>query len=62
MNWAIMIKALRNKMLLTQTEFAKLLDVSYVSVNRWENVEHEPTMKIKRELMKMLKKYNMVEE
>lgn len=62
MNWAIMIKELRDKMLLTQTEFAKLLDVSFASVNRWENGKHEPTMKVKRELMKMFKKYKMVEE
>lgn len=62
MNWAESIKELRNKMLLTQEELAKKLDVSFASVNRWENGEHEPTMKVKRELMKLMKKYKVVEE
>ena len=62
MDWAKMIKLLREKMLLTQSEFASKLDVSFASVNRWENGEHEPTMKVKRELMKMMKKYKVVEE
>lgn len=62
MNWAESIKKLRSKMLLTQEELAKKLDVSFASVNRWENGEHEPTMKVKRELMKLMKKYKVVEE
>lgn len=61
MDWSVSIKLLREKMLLTQEEFAKKLDVSFVSVNRWENGEHEPTMKLKRELMKLMKKYNVVD-
>lgn len=55
MNWAENINKLRNKMLLTQQELAKLLNVAYVSINRWENGVHEPTMKVKRELMKLFK-------
>ena len=55
MNWAKKIKKLRNKMLLTQQELAQLLNVAYVSINRWENGVHEPTMKVKRELMKLFK-------
>ena len=62
MNWSQMIKILREKMLLTQTEFAELLGVSFASVNRWENGEHEPTMKTKREIMKLMKKHKVVEE
>ena len=55
MNWAENVKKLRNKMLLTQQELAQLLNVAYVSINRWENGVHEPTMKVKRELMKLFK-------
>ena len=62
MNWSQMIKILREKMLLTQTEFAELLGVSFASINRWENGEHEPTMKMKREIMKLMKKHKVVEE
>ena len=61
MNWAESIKLLRNKMLLTQEELAKKLGVSFASVNRWENSEHEPTMKIKRQLMKLMIKYGVIE-
>ena len=42
MNWAENIKKLRNKMLLTQQELAKLLNVAYVSINRWENGVTQP--------------------
>ena len=62
MDWAKTIKLLREKMLLIQQEFASKLDVSFASVNRWENGEHEPTMKVKRQLMKLMKKYGIVED
>jgi len=62
MNWGASIKLLRSKMLLTQTELASKLDVSFASVNRWENGEHEPTMKVKRELKKLFIKYGIVED
>lgn len=47
MDYKVMIKKLRNKMLLTQSEFAKELGVSIASVARWETGENEPTMKVK---------------
>lgn len=43
MNYKTIIKKLRNKMLLTQSEFAKELGVSIASVARWETGENEPT-------------------
>ena len=62
MDYKVMIKALRNKMFLTQTEFAKELGVSIASVARWELGENEPTMKIKKKLNALFIKYKMVEE
>lgn len=50
MNWPIIIKTIRNKLFLTQTELAEKIDVSFASVNRWEQGHHEPTMKAKRKL------------
>jgi putative transcriptional regulator len=50
MNYPEMIKALRERLLLTQTELAEKLGVSYASVNRWENGKCEPTMKAKRKI------------
>lgn len=62
MNWAKSIKQLREKLLITQTELAEMIGVAFVSVNRYENGIHEPTMKNKRKLMKLFKENNIVEE
>ena len=63
MDYKVMIKKLRNKMFLTQSEFAKELGVSIASVARWETGENEPTMKVKRKLQASFEKYNLeVEE
>ena len=55
MTYAIKIKKLREEMLLTQEEFGKMLGVSLVTVNRWENGKYEPAIKIKRKLRELLK-------
>ncbi len=63
MDYKVMIKKIRNKMFLTQSEFAKELGVSIASVARWETGENEPTMKVKRKLQALFEKYNLeVEE
>ena len=56
------IRILRNKMLLTQTEFAEYLGVSFGTVNRWESGRFEPTMKLKRKLAPLFEKYNILVE
>ena len=59
MDYSNLIKELRNKMLLTQTEIADLLGVSFGSVNRWENGKYEPTIKAKRKLKVLCLEYNI---
>ena len=44
------MKDLRNKLLLSQTEMASLLGISFASVNRYENGKHDPTIKVKRRI------------
>jgi len=44
-------------MILTQTEFAKMLGVSFGAVNRWESGKYEPTIKTKRKLAPLFRKY-----
>ena len=56
------IKELREKMMLTQVEFAKFLGISFASVNRYENGKSVPTMKVRRIIYKLMKKYGMLEE
>ncbi len=58
-NYADAIKELRNKMLLSQEELAKVLGVSFASINRWENGKHEPTIKIKRKLRALFNEYGV---
>ena len=59
MNYADAIKVLRKKMLLTQTELAKLIGVAFVSINRWENGHCEPTMKAKRKLAPLFEEHGI---
>lgn len=62
MNYAKAIKELRDVLLLSQDELAKLLDVSVQTVNRWENEKHDPTIKAKRKLKKLFDENNIVVE
>lgn len=63
MTYAEAIKKLRKKMILTQTEFAELLGVTFGTVNRWESGTYKPTIKIKRKLQPYFEKYQIeVEE
>ena len=56
MDWDKLLKDLRNKLLLSQIEMADLLEVSFASINRWENGHHEPTIKVKRQIKELCKK------
>lgn len=60
MNWSNSIKQLRKKMQLSQEEFAKVLGISFASVNRYENGKFKPTIKVKRKLKDLFIKYNIV--
>ena len=59
MKYSVAIKSLRKRMLVTQSELAGILGVSFASVNRWENDEHEPTMKIKRKLAVLFEEHRI---
>ncbi len=59
MDYAKLIKKLREKLILSQSELASILDVSFSSVNRWENGKHEPTIKVKRKLNDLFIKNNI---
>ena len=59
MTYQEVIKKLRKKLILTQTEFAELLGVSFQSINRWETGKHEPTIKVKRKIVELCKNNNI---
>jgi len=62
MDYPKMIMEYCEKFFISQTDLAKILHVSFVTVNRWENGHFEPTLKCKRDLHKLFKKAHMVEE
>lgn len=47
------IKKLREKLLLTQSEFAKLVGVSTNTVVSWENGKHKPSMRHLRKIKEL---------
>ncbi|MFA5449906.1 MAG: helix-turn-helix transcriptional regulator [Clostridia bacterium] len=59
MTYSEAIKKLRTKMILTQTEFAALFNVTFGTVNRWESGKYEPTTKVKRKLQPYFEKHGI---
>lgn len=59
MTYAEAVKKLRTTLILSQTELANLLGVSFQTVNRWERVTHQPTIKAKRKLASYFKKHKI---
>ena len=55
MDYAKIIKKLRNKLILSQTELAAVLGVSFTTISRWEQGIHEPTIKTKRKILELCK-------
>lgn len=63
MKYCDAIKLLRKKLLLSQTEFADMIGVAFVTVNRWENGNNIPTFRYKRKLAALFREYGIeVEE
>ena len=51
---------LRAKLNISQEELAKILGVSYISVNRWENNKYAPTKLVKVKLNQLFEENNIV--
>lgn len=58
-DYAKKIKEYRERKFLTQEELAKVLNVSYVSVCRWETGKFEPNMKTKKQLVTLFSEIGM---
>lgn len=52
-DYAKLIKEYRERKFLTQTDFAKLVGVSFPCVTRWENGKNKPTIKMKKKLCQL---------
>jgi len=62
MDYAKLTKKLREKLILSQTEFAKLIGVSFTTVCRWEKGVHQPTIKVKRKIVELCKENKITME
>ena len=58
-NYQKAVKELRDKLIMTQQEFAQFLGVSFASINRWETGANKPTTIIKRKIVELCKKNNI---
>lgn len=58
-DYAKKIREYRERKCLTQEELAKILNVSYVSVCRWERGRFEPTMDTKKKLVVLFNEIGM---
>ncbi len=50
---------LRKKLLVSQTAMARMLGVSFASVNRWENEQNVPTLSAKMKIRALCKKHDI---
>ncbi len=61
-NYPEAILKLRVKMNISQEDLGKLLNVSFSTVNRWENGHYEPTKIVKIKLKELFDEYGIILE
>ena len=54
-DYPALFKKLRDKLIISQEELVKMLEVSFATINRWGNGHTEPTIKAKRKLFELCK-------
>ncbi len=59
MDYSTIIKRIRGKLFLTQTDLAEMLGVSITTVCRWENKKFEPTIKAKKKIYQICLENNI---
>ena len=62
MDYQNLLKRIRDALLVSQADLAKILNVTFATVNRWENGEFKPTMKMRRKLAPLFKEHGIVVE
>ena len=55
-DYSKLVKHIREELLVTQTELADMLGVTFATVNRWEKGHHQPTIKQQRALKNLCKR------
>ena len=62
MDYSKIIYELRQRLCLTQTEMANLLNVGVTSISRWEQGHFEPTMQIKKRIKQIIAEHGLEEK
>ena len=53
LDYSKIIKEIREKMIVSQSELSSMLGVSFSSINRWETGKNKPTIKFKRKILQL---------
>ncbi len=61
MNYSVLIKELRDRRFLSQTDLAKILGVTYVTISRWESGYFKPNFSSKRKLNSLFIEEKLIE-
>ena len=61
-DYPTLVKKLRDKLIISQEELDKLLEVSFSKINCCENCHTEPTIKAKRKLFELYKENGIERE
>lgn len=59
MKYEKIVKLLRNKLFITQTDFSIIVNVSYTTVSRLETGLYKPSMKHKKKITELCKTNNI---
>lgn len=59
MEYSSQIKAIREQLLVTQTELAEMLGVTFATINRWERGHHEPSIRQKRAIRDLCRRHGI---
>lgn len=59
MDYPALVRNLRQTLGLTQEELARRMDVSFATVNAWENGRHRPIRSLARQLIEMARSAGM---
>ncbi len=62
MDYSKFLKEYREKRFLSQRDLAAELNVSYVTINRWETSKFTPTIKMKKKLYSLFKEAGIIKE
>lgn len=56
MDYKHLLKRIRDTLLVSQADLAKMLNITFATVNRWENGHHEPSIRQKRAIRELCRK------